>query len=190
MLALRRALVTVLVAVLLAGALAGGWSIYIQQTGNLHAVSEDGVYRSNTLGAAQLEQVIDTKGIKTILNLRGGDAADAWYVQERSTAARHGIQYIDIPMSEDIVPDTALLQQLTEALLTAPHPLLIHCKAGADRTGLASALYQYLVEAKSPEQAARQLSFYYGHFPWLWSKTGAMDTAFWQVVATRQDMPR
>lgn len=166
------------------GAAAGGWAFYLQQTGNVHAVEAGRVYRSNTLGAAQLEAVINTDNIRTILNLRGGKATDSWYAREREIASRHGINYVDVPMSDDRVPDPATLDRLIEVLRTAQQPLLIHCKAGADRTGLASALYQYLVEGKDPSVASGQLSFFYGHFPWLGSKTSAMDSAFWQVVSS------
>jgi len=51
----------------------------------------------------------------------------------------------------------------------APKPLLIHCKAGADRTGLASALYLGALEHQTRETAGWQLSILYGHIaiPWL-----------------------
>lgn len=182
--ALPKALGIVLLVLVITGAAAGGWSVYIQQTGNVHAVEDGRVYRSNTLGAPQLKEMIEGNGIKTILNLRGGSVTDAWYAGERQIAASHGVQYIDLPMSEDSVPDPALMDQLVKTLGTAQQPILIHCKAGADRTGLASALYEYLYAGKSAEEASRQLSFYFGHFPWLTSKTGAMDTAFWQLVST------
>ncbi len=45
----------------------------------------------------------------------------------------------------------------------APKPLLIHCLAGADRTGLASALYVAGVEGRGELAAEWQLSIAYGH---------------------------
>jgi protein tyrosine/serine phosphatase len=88
-------------------------------------------------------------------------------------------------MSASREPDPALLAHLLTALATAPTPLLIHCKDGADRTGLASALYELTVVHKSPAIADTQLSFRYGHFPWLTSHTGAMDRTFWQFVSSK-----
>jgi hypothetical protein len=69
--------------------------------------------------------------------------------------------------------------------------VLIHCEAGADRSGLAAALYKLIVAksphklivAKSPpEEASAQLSFRYGHFPWLRNSTAAMARTFERVL--------
>jgi hypothetical protein len=51
------------------------------------------------------------------------------------------------------------------------------------RTGLAAALFELTVMHKPAEIASGQLSFRYGHFPWLMSETDAMDKAFWRVAA-------
>lgn len=39
-------------------------------------------------------------------------------------------------------------------------PMLIHCKAGADRTGLAVALYRIEIERRPPEEALAEMKFY------------------------------
>ncbi|MFD2031462.1 tyrosine-protein phosphatase [Ancylobacter dichloromethanicus] len=47
----------------------------------------------------------------------------------------------------------------------AKKPILIHCQAGADRSGLASALYLAAIKKNSAEaEAEAQLSIRYGHF--------------------------
>jgi protein tyrosine/serine phosphatase len=79
-------------------------------------------------------------------------------------------------------------QQIGEVLgivRDAPKPLLVHCKAGADRTGLVSALYRFAGEGVSADQADRELSLVYGHFPYLTSRSKAMDDSFWAFVATQ-----
>jgi hypothetical protein len=68
-------------------------------------------------------------------------------------------------------------------LRNAPKPILIHCKSGADRTGLIAALYQYVQEGRSAEEAASQLSIVYGHLPFFWNSTAAMDRTFWRYVS-------
>ena len=45
------------------------------------------------------------------------------------------------------------------------YPLLIHCKAGADRTGLASALYLMIRQDEPPREAIRAFTIYHGHVP-------------------------
>ena len=68
--------------------------------------------------------------------------------------------------------------QLLVLMQIAPKPLLIHCQGGADRSGLAAAIFEYAAMLRPPEQSAEQLSLWYGHFPYLWSRTGAMDDSF------------
>jgi len=68
------------------------------------------------------------------------------------------------------------MEELVALMKKAPKPLLVHCKAGADRTSLASALYLYAL--KHDPDADRAISIIYGHFPWLGSKTKAMDESF------------
>ncbi|HEY4202223.1 MAG TPA: dual specificity protein phosphatase family protein [Devosiaceae bacterium] len=171
------------IALTIALASLGAFAAYLQFTGNVHAIEPQMAYRSNTLGSAQLQQVIEQNGIRTILNLRGGSMESPWYANEASIAKSHGVALVDVPMSDDRMPEPQTLSALIATLHDAQYPILIHCKAGADRTGLASALFELLVMKKSPQEAAEQLSFNYGHFPWLGSKTGAMDRTFWQVVA-------
>src|SRR5262249_28381673 len=56
------------------------------------------------------------------------------------------------------------------------YPALVHCKSGADRAGFAAALYLLMVEKRPLDEAARQLSLLYGHFPF--AKTGILDAFF------------
>ena len=67
------------------------------------------------------------------------------------------------------------MQKLINIVKNAKKPILIHCKAGADRTGLVSALYLYSIGDKN---ALKMLSLKYGHFPYLFSPTSAMDESF------------
>ena len=60
--------------------------------------------------------------------------------------------------------------------------MLVHCKSGADRSGLVSALFRLVEERAPPAEADQELSLVYGHFPYLTSKTVAMDESFWAFV--------
>jgi protein tyrosine/serine phosphatase len=65
------------------------------------------------------------------------------------------------------------MQKLINIVKNAKKPILIHCKAGADRTGLVSALYLYSIGDKN---ASKMLSFKYGHLSV--GPTKAMDESF------------
>jgi hypothetical protein len=65
--------------------------------------------------------------------------------------------------------------------------VLIHCRSGADRAGLASALYCLAIAGQKPDNADQQLNVWYGHFPLL--QTIAMDDSFWHYVQKRATRP-
>jgi protein tyrosine/serine phosphatase len=160
----------------------GGYSGILAYTGNLHAVSEGVLYRSAQLSKEQFADAIREHKLKSILNLRGAHPGEAWYDDEVLAAQRAGIAHYDYPMSSrrKLRPDQ--IEPILEIVRNAPKPLLVHCRSGADRSGLIAALFRLAIEHASPEEADRQLSLRYGHFPYLTSKTGAMDETFWAFV--------
>ena len=160
----------------------GGWAALLQLTGNIHTVERHLLYRSAQLDGDDLESLIRSRGIATVLNLRGAAPGQLWYVEELRATAAAGAEHLDLGMSASRGPDARTLERLIEILRNARKPQLVHCNGGADRSGLAAALYELLDANKPPTEAARQLSFRYGHFPWLTSRTGAMDQTFYAVV--------
>jgi protein tyrosine/serine phosphatase len=179
---IRRILLAAILGLVLTAALAGGWAGYLQLVGNIHTVERGELYRSAQLDGPALEAVIRKDGIATVLNLRGANPGTPWYAQELAATAAAGAAHLDLALSANRKPDEKTLRRLIEILHTAPRPLLIHCMSGADRSGLAAALYDLLEAHEPPGEAAEQLSFRYGHFPWLTSRSGAMDATFWAVA--------
>ena len=183
----RQALAAALIAVGTVAAGAGGWAGYLRLSGNIHAVEPGRVYRSGQLWPAQLADLMRDKGIRTVINLRGAHPGQPWYDDEIRVTEAAGARHVSLPMSANAEPGAELLARLTAVLGSAEQPMLIHCEAGADRTGLAAALFQLVHNGRSPAEADRQLSFRYGHFPWLTSRTGAMDRTFWRVAGPASD---
>ena len=161
----------------------GGWALGVRATGNVHEVEAGQLYRSAQLSGYSLNEVIDRYGIHTVINLRGRNPNAKWYRDETAITTRNGISHIDIGMSASKEPDAVTIKELIEAFKTAPRPILVHCEGGADRSGLASAIFELVIAHRPASDAERQFSFYYGHFPWLTSKTGAMDNAFERIAA-------
>ncbi|MEM7204720.1 MAG: tyrosine-protein phosphatase [Planctomycetota bacterium] len=129
---------------------------------NFHAVEPDRVYRVSQPKPEQLDHWIWRHGIKTVLRLRGGEPGlpefDASYIP----TVKAGIDFVQIPMSVQRFPPRETLMQLCEVFRTAEYPILMHCKAGADRTGLASAIYVLHTQGDLT-RAREQLSLRYLH---------------------------
>lgn len=103
-------------------------------------------------------------GIKAILNLRDESKGD-WYREEKAAADALGIKLVDYPLSSAQELSVEQAEQLAMLMKDLPKPFLIHCEHGANRTGLASAIYLDAVAKKGDRVAERQLSPFYGHVP-------------------------
>ena len=76
------------------------------------------------------------------------------------------------------------MDDVIRTLREAHKPVLIHCQAGSDRTGLVSALYCLTLKDETPAQADRELSVWYGHVPQIpGANTIAMDHSYWHYVS-------
>jgi protein tyrosine/serine phosphatase len=157
-------------------------------TRNFQTVVPGKVYRSGQMTEGQWTAYLQQYAIKSLLNLRGEHRGSGWYQGEVRAAAQLGVTHYDVRMSAIREVDTRTLETILAILRQAPTPLLIHCLSGADRSGLIAALYLFAIEGQRAETAAQQLSLFYGHFPYLWSRSGAMNRSFWRYVG-RQSLP-
>jgi protein tyrosine phosphatase (PTP) superfamily phosphohydrolase (DUF442 family) len=137
---------------------------------NFHEVAP-GVFRSNHPDHRRLGRYRD-RGIRTILTFRGEVTKPFHRLEEESCAAL-GLDLHRIRMAAREAPKREALVQLLDFFDTAPRPFLMHCKSGADRTSLASALYRIHVEGASVTEARAQMSPRFIHF--RWSATGVLD---------------
>lgn len=160
---------------------------YVEEWGNFHVVSEGQLYRSSQMDADELLYYIKRYRIKSILNLRGPNPAAPWYQEELAIANKTGAAHYDYPLSATRVISDRDIHRVLTLIRQAPKPLLIHCQGGADRTGVIAALWEYSIAGKDAQEAAKQLSLFYGHFPFLWSRTKAMDETFWHYVAKHEN---
>lgn len=167
----------------------GSYAIYLQVVKNIHVVEPGLLYRSATLSADRMQRLIDETGVRTIVTLRGGEGRE-WFENQREVATRNGVEFVALPLSATEIPSNEDLENLVFLLEQAPRPILVHCKAGADRAGLAAAIFQHAILGKSEDEARGQLSFAYGHFPWFGSQTAAMGYAFDRFVDDWRDAQR
>lgn len=158
----------------------GLWMGVQQLVGNFHTVVAGELYRSAQLDARDIPRLQETYGIRTIINLRGAGTSD-WYRQEVAASQAAGIRHLDFPLSAGRELTQEQVEGLIALMREAPKPILVHCQGGADRSGIAAALYLGAI-AKAGEYAAEwQLTPYYGHIPLPFMRAWAMDET-WERI--------
>jgi len=117
---------------------------------NLFRVS-DGLIRGaqpeQTDGYASLAEM----GINTVVNLRAGH-------DEEESCRRHGLDYVHIPMRAWSFDEDDVIRFLQVASRAENQPVFVHCRRGADRAGMAVAVYRVVVEGWSKEDALFEMT--------------------------------
>jgi undecaprenyl-diphosphatase len=129
---------------------------------NFHCVKEKVCYRSGQLDPQSLKTYIDKYNIKSILNLRG-TPKEKWLHKEQKACKERNVTLYSIPLTHSKIPSREKIKYILHVFDTAQKPLLIHCKGGADRTGMISALWQLDQQKTCVNKALEQLSVFYGH---------------------------
>jgi protein tyrosine phosphatase (PTP) superfamily phosphohydrolase (DUF442 family) len=130
---------------------------------NWHEVVPGRVYRSAQLSGDDLERAVRVHGVRTVVNLRGCSIPLPWYVEECRASHRLAVAQEDIYLSANRLPSGAEVRRLVEVLDRSEYPVLLHCRQGADRTGLAAVSYLLLRTDTPLPVARRQLGPRYGH---------------------------
>ncbi len=140
---------------------------------NQHDIGGD-MYRANQPSPRRIEKLAK-RGIKTIINLRG-ESDKGYYLLEKEACERHGITLVDFRMYSRDTPTPEAVNGIREIFETIEYPALMHCKSGADRTGIAGVLYKHFKLGEPIEDAVEQLSLKYLHMKA--GKTGMLDYFF------------
>ena len=159
---------------------------------NLHTVVPGRVYRSAQPSPAALRRIVKEHDIRTVINLRGSCNPLSWYLDESRTATELGVSQEDLSFSAIHLPPPSELRELIDVLDHAEYPILLHCRQGADRTGMASAIVLLLQDGVSYPQARRELSIRYGHL--ALGKTAYIDRFFdlyetWLASTSQEHSP-
>jgi protein tyrosine/serine phosphatase len=137
------------------------------------------LYRSNHPTPARLAHAARRFGLHTVINLRGEQPNGS---TELSVAAAQGLglDHIFMPFESRGAPHRDRILRFHDIYRTMRTPALMHCKAGADRVGLAAGL-AILFEGGTAAAALRQLSWRHLHF--ARSGTGILDAFFRRYAA-------
>ncbi len=142
---------------------------------NWGVVQEGRLYRSNHPSPRQLRAAVRRFGIRTVINLRGHRESCGSDALGRAEAEKLGLIHIDAPLESRGAPHKDRILRLAGIFRDMREPALLHCKSGADRTGLAAGLW-LMLQGRTVEEAMRQLSWRHGHVSA--SKTGILDAFF------------
>jgi uncharacterized protein (TIGR01244 family) len=101
---------------------------------------DDRVYRGAQPSEAGFQELA-RRGIRTVIDLR--DIGEHSQADEEKIVATSGMRYISIPMHGLSTPKEDKVSAVL-ALLRDPAngPVFVHCKRGADRTGMVVAVYR------------------------------------------------
>jgi tyrosine-protein phosphatase SIW14 len=77
-----------------------------------------------------------------------------------------GMKYVGIPWSASHDPSSAQIAEFLDLVRANPNTkIFVHCRRGADRTGVMIAAYRIAVEHKSVAEAVSEMHRY--HYDWL-----------------------
>ncbi|QQE10841.1 dual specificity protein phosphatase family protein [Planctomycetota bacterium] len=136
------------------------WMVGSQERAyNFDIVRNGAIYRSSNPDAAFLAYLKNEYGITTILSLAG---PQPWFEDAEQlgmTVHKYKWGTSKLPPIEEL-KEVELLMEGADA----KHPVLVHCSAGADRTGYAIAVYRVKTQEWSLSDAVDEMRNYW-HYP-------------------------
>ena len=134
---------------------AAGVSPYPQHPENFHKVNDE-IYRSAQPDEDEMSSMSTFECIKSVLNLREKHS-------DKDEIGKLKLTLYEIPLAAGRVTEADLVRIL-RAVKYAPKPILIHCRHGSDRTGVAVAACRIVFDYWTVDQAVSELTDpKYGH---------------------------
>lgn len=124
------------------------------------------------------------QGIRTVINLRG--EVGSFYPLEKRACEKLGLKLESFRLTSHSLPRREEIIAIKDLFDRIEYPALLHCKSGADRAGMMSALYCHLHLGQPIAEARKQLGLKYLHF--RSGSTGVLDHLF--EVYLRDVAPR
>lgn len=128
------------------------WAVKLYGAGlsNFHRVSRT-LYRG-AQPSAQGMKTLESMGIKTVISLR-------WLGSDRGELKGTSLKYIHIRINTVANPKTGQVVEFLKAVVDPDNqPVFLHCKHGADRTGMMTAFYRIVMQGWSKEEAVREMT--------------------------------
>ena len=126
-------------------------------------VETGGLYRSGQLHRSLVKRTLQEHDIDLIVSLLDDEPGNVDYGAERATAKELGIELAVHPLDGSGKGDIDEYIGALASVLRARREgrrVLVHCGAGAYRTGVVVAWYRMLVQGRSPEEARAEMLAY------------------------------
>jgi len=158
---LRWIIIAAAVVAAIAAAAGAGWKWRAHYRLRFACVEEGVLYRSAQPNLRQLRRIVDAGRIRTIVNLRQprSIAKDPRAADEKALAAERGIDFVNIPYGHDTA-QAQIAEFLALVADPARRPVLVHCSAGKERSGVLVAAYRIKVQGWSPERAMEEMTLF------------------------------
>ncbi len=139
---------------------------------NFGVVEPGCIFRSGRLTPRMLRRVREAHGIRTIIDLGAYPAgADDELLMQRTSTELGLTRYVMRGVFGNATGNPNVYLRAVRLLADAEtHPILIHCAAGAERTGAAVILFRHLIQGK-PIDEVYQEALRFRHDP---AKNGEM----------------
>ena len=121
------------------------------------------IYRSGQVSSHLIEPMLLENKIEKVIALNGSDLNKPYLKTEVATARKLKIEHQVLHLIGDGTGDVNDYAEAVAEIMRcekAGKPVLVHCAAGAQRTGGVVAAYRMLVQKKTPEEAYRELLLY------------------------------
>lgn len=145
---------------------------------NAHWIDEK-MLRTNQPWPFQLAWFKKHNGIKTVINLRGGNGA--FLALETWACERLGLDLVSFIVTSRDVPSAEAIREAKALFARIQYPALMHCKSGADRAGIMAVLYRHLHLGHPLREAVSELGLRTLHMKA--GKTGVLDYIFERYFA-------
>ncbi|MEM7623076.1 MAG: tyrosine-protein phosphatase [Planctomycetota bacterium] len=156
---------------------------------NFGTVVEGSLYRSGELTPTATRLVAERHDIKTIIDLGAHEPGSSEEHRAQATADALGLTRIVFDLEGDATGDpNSYVDTLRLVQDPANQPVLVHCAAGAQRTGCFVMLYRHLIEGV-PANDAMSEATNYRHDPSDTPEVPAMFLEYKDAVRARLNDP-